>query len=573
MGYIFNWIWCRIMTKKFALLSCCSVLLFANPLSAETPDRPNIILIMSDDMGYSDIGCYGGEIKTPSLDQLASDGLRYTQFYNTARCCPTRACLLTGLYPHQTGVGYMMQDRGLDGYRGDLNRNCVTIAEVLHKAGYNTYLSGKWHVAKMTRPKNDGEKYNWPKQRGFDRFYGTIHGAGSFWDPSTLCRGNKMISPFADDEYQPSEPYYYTDAISDQAARFIRENPSGKPFFLYVAYTAAHWPLHARKRDIARYEGKYDKGYQAIRDARLRKMKQLGVVKSNVKLSEASGTWDSIEYKDWEAANMEVYAAMVDAMDQGIGEIVNALKETDQYENTFLCYFQDNGGCAEGAGRSLKPNPRGDKPTLPPLDENAIHYFGSSPKQTRDGWPVRNGRVMPGPDDTYIGYGKNWANVSNTPFREYKHWTHEGGISTPLIVHWPDGFKDRNKLRNQLCHLIDVMPTCVELAHATYPTEIQGKPIKPMEGQSLVPSFTNQPLERGPVFWEHEGNRAVRDGRWKLVAKRSSGEMPPNWELYDIEQDRTEQKNLIDENKERAEEMIAQWNEYAKRTEVFPSPW
>ena len=562
-----------MMLKNLALSGCCFLFLLADTSWAEKPARPNIVLIMSDDMGYSDIGCYGGEIQTPNLDQLAADGLRYTQFYNTARCCPTRACLLTGLYPHQTGVGYMMQDRGFDGYRGDLNRNCVTIAEVLREAGYNTYMAGKWHVSKITRPRNDGDKYNWPAQRGFDRFYGTIHGAGSFWDPSTLCRGNKMISAFADEEYQPTDPYYYTDAISNQAARFIHENPPTEPFFLYVAYTAAHWPLHARERDIAHYKGKYDEGYQAVREARLKKMKRLGVVKKDVKLSKAAGAWDSIEHKDWEAANMEVYAAMVDAMDQGIGEIVKALKETGQYDNTFLCYLQDNGGCAEAAGRSLKANPRADKPTLPPLADDALHYSGSTPKQTRDGWPVRNGRVMPGPADTYIGYGKNWANVSNTPFREYKHWTHEGGISTPLIVHWPNGFKDKNRIRNQLCHLIDLMPTCVELAGATYPDTFQGQPIKPMEGKSLVPTLTNQPLERGPVFWEHEGNRAVREGRWKLVAKRGRGGFPPDWELYDIDEDRSESKNLIYDHSFMAAKMVRAWNDYAKRTGVFPSPW
>ena len=561
------------MIKFCNLLKCGALVLISITAAAEESARPNIVLIMSDDMGYSDIGCYGGEIKTPNLDQLAADGLRYTQFYNTARCCPTRACLLTGLYPHQTGVGYMMRDRGVDGYRGDLNRNCVTIAEVLRGAGYNTYVAGKWHVSKITRPRNDGDKYNWPTQRGFDRFYGTIHGAGSFWDPSTLCRGNKMISPFADEEYQPEDPYYYTDAISDQAARFIQENPPGEPFFMYVAYTAAHWPLHARERDIARYKGKYDEGYRAIREARLEKMKRLGVVKQDIQLSKAAGQWDAIEDKEWEAANMEVYAAMIDSMDQGIGRIINALKETGQFENTLLCYFQDNGGCAEAAGRGLTPNPRGEKPTLPPLSDDALHYAGSTPKQTRDGWPVRNGRVMPGPADTYIGYGENWANVSNTPFREYKHWTHEGGISTPLIVHWPDGFKDKNKIRNQLCHLIDWMPTCVELSGATYPESFEGEVIQPMEGESLVPTFTDQPLERGYVFWEHEGNRAVRDGRWKLVAKRTRGGLPPDWELYDVEQDRSESRNLIGRQPERAAKMIKAWNAYAKRTKVFPSPW
>ena len=555
---------------------CLSLMVWPAVLSAEESTQhgrpPNIVLIMSDDMGYSDIGCYGGEIQPPNLDSLAANGLRFTQFYNTARCCPTRACLLTGLYPHQTGVGYMMRDRGVDGYRGDLNRNCMTIAEVLKPAGYSTYMTGKWHVTKETEPKSEADKHNWPRQRGFDRFYGTIHGACSFWDPSTLCRGNEMVSPFADKEYQPSEPYYYTDAISNQAARFIRENRSEEPFFLYVAYTAAHWPLHARERDIAHYKRKYDAGYDAIRKARLAKMKALGVISNDAELSAAAGDWDSIEHKDWEAANMEVYAAMVDAMDQGIGKIIDALKETGQFENTLLCYFQDNGGCAEAAGRSLKPNPRKEAPTLSKISPEKLHYFGSSPRQTREGWPVRAGRVMPGPADTYIGYGQNWANVSNTPFREYKHWTHEGGISTPLIVHWPAGISEKNGFRHQPSHLIDLMPTCVELAGATYPEEFLGKAIHPKEGVSLVPVFANHPLSPRPIYWEHEGNRAVREGKWKLVAKRPPGGKPANWELYDIEADRSELKNLADKHPERVERMAAMWQDYADRTGVFPRP-
>ena len=552
--------------------SYCLLLITSIFVAGADAARPNIVLVMSDDMVYSDIGCYGGEIQTPNLDRLAANGLRFTQFYNTARCCPTRACLLTGLYPHQTGVGYMMRDRGADGYRGDLNRNCVTIAEVLKNAGYKTYMSGKWHVTKETRPQNAADKHNWPPQRGFDRFYGTIHGACSFWDPSTLCRNNRMISPFADAEYQPEEPYYYTDAISDQAARFIREHDRSGPFFMYVAYTAAHWPLHARERDIARYDGKYDAGYAATRAARLKKMKQLGVISPPAELSPASGAWEQIEHKEWEAANMEVYAAMVDSMDQGIGRIVEALRETGQLDNTLLCFFQDNGGCAEGAGRGLKPNPRAAAPTLAKIPAEQLHYFGSAPKQTRDGWPVRAGRAMPGPADTYIAYGKHWANVSNTPFREYKHWTHEGGISTPLIVHWPAGITEQNGLRHQASHLIDLMPTCVELAGAQYPKEFLGKAIQPAEGVSLTPAFANQALLRGPIYWEHEGNRAVREGKWKLVAKRPTGGQSANWELYDIEADRSELTNLANKHPERVERMARMWQAYAERTGVFPWP-
>ena len=260
-------------------------------LTSRTSERPNIIIIMSDDMGFSDIGCYGGEINTPVLDGLAKNGLRFTQFYNTGRCCPTRASLLTGLYPHQAGVGWMMQDQGLDGYRGELGKNCVTIAEAMRAGGYSTYMSGKWHVTKKVNAKVDAQKFNWPQQRGFDRYYGIINGASSFWDPNSLVRGNQLITCVNDPVYQPDEPYHFTDAISDNASAFIREHDADKPFFMYVSYTAAHWPMHARERDIEKYRGKYDVGYHKIREARLARMKKLGIVSDNIKMSRDFGKW------------------------------------------------------------------------------------------------------------------------------------------------------------------------------------------------------------------------------------------------------------------------------------------
>jgi len=529
--------------------------------------RPNIVLIMSDDMGYSDIGCYGSEIETPNLDKLAAGGVRMTRFYNTARCCPTRASLLTGLYPHQAGVGHMMNDRGQDGYRGDLNNNCVTIAEVLAQGGYSTYMAGKWHVTKHN--KVDGPKFNWPLHRGFDRFYGTIHGAGSFWEPSSLVRDDTMITIPTDKEYQPRETYYYTDAISDNASRFINEHDAARPFFMYVAYTAAHWPMHARERDIAKYKGKYDKGYAAIRKKRLAKMKKLGAVKPDAEMSKQAGNWSEIKDKKWEAACMEVYAAMVDNMDQGIGRIVKSLKDKGVFDNTIIFYLQDNGGCAESCGRNGKPNPRKDKPSFEPVPPDQQLYFGSRPKQTRDGWEVRTGHVMPGPADTYIGYGKSWANVSNTPFREYKHWVHEGGISTPLIISWPAGIKTKGKLRHQTGHLIDIMTTCVDIAGANYPKEYKGQRVKPMEGKSLLPAFVkNKPAQREAIYWEHEGNRAIRMGKWKLVAKGRKGK----WELYDVEADRSELHDLADAQPRRAKKMADMWQAYAERTNVIPWP-
>jgi arylsulfatase len=536
------------------------------------PQRPNIIVIMSDDMGYSDLGCQGGEIATPNLDALAAGGLRFTQFYNTARCCPTRASLLTGLYPHQAGVGHMMEDRGLPGYRGNLNSSCRTIAEVLKPAGYRSYAVGKWHVTRFTG--KDGPKYNWPLGRGFDRFYGTITGGGSFYDPSSLVRDDTMISPYADPEYKP-ETFYYTDAISDHAVRYVGDHAkdhAARPFFLYVAYTAAHWPMHGLPGDIKKYAGKYDAGYEPIRKARFEKAARLGLIDPRQGTSPQAGDWDRVADKKWEAACMEVYAAMIDRMDQGIGKLIAELKRTGQYENTLILFLQDNGGCAEPMGRTpTKDHPnitRPEKPLFPAMKPEEFAAAGSVPHQTRDGYPVRMGsHVMPGGPDTFIAYGRGWANVSNTPFREYKHWVHEGGISTPLIAHWPKGITPRGELRAQPGHLIDIAATCVELSGAEYPKTIDGKEILPLEGKSLLLAFANEPIEREAIYWEHEGNRAIRMGDWKLVGKHEGP-----WELYDISRDRIESHDLAREMPDRVRAMAAKYDAWAKRANVAPWP-
>lgn len=534
--------------------------------AAESAARPNIILIMGDDMGYSDLGCFGGDARTPNLDALAADGVRFTQFYNTARCCPTRASLLTGLYPHQAGIGHMTSNRGYDGYRGTLNRQSVTIAETLRPAGYRTYMCGKWHVVSQIRP--DGDKSNWPVQRGFDKFYGTITGAGSYYDPTTLCRQNTYITPTSDPEYTPQQ-FYYTDAISENAVRFLRQHQqesAEKPFFLYVAYTAAHWPMHAPEQEIARYRGKFDDGYAAHRAARLARMKELGLVPPKTTLSPGAADWDKVPHKEWEARCMEVYCAMIGIMDAGIGRIVAQLKASGDWDNTLILFLQDNGACAETIGRTS--NGRGSA-DLQPFKPDQLQPQIWPPMQTRDGKWVRTGPdVMPGPAETYIAYGRGWANVSNTPFREYKHWVHEGGISTPLIAHWPAAIAEprRGKLERQPGHLVDIMATCVDVAGATYPTEFAGQTIKPRQGVSLRPALNGQPLNRPqPLFWEHEGNRAVRDGRWKLVAK----EHQP-WELYDIDVDRMESNNLAATFPKRVNELAAEWEAYAARADVLP---
>lgn len=529
--------------------------------------RPNILLIMSDDMGFSDLGCYGSEIQTPNLDSLAQNGIRFTQFYNTARCCPSRASLLTGLYPHQAGIGHMMEDRGHDGYRGQLNRQSVTIAEVLRATGYRTYMCGKWHVTRFSKP--DADKSAWPLQRGFEKYYGTITGAGSFYDPTSLCRQNTFITPQNDPEYKPAE-FYYTDALSDNAVRYLQQHHTespDKPFFLYVAYTAAHWPLQALEKDIAKYRGKYNGGFEPIRRARFERMKQLGVIDAKAELSPAARSWAEVVHKEWNARCMEVYAAMIDNMDQGIGRIVAQLKQTGQLDNTLVLFLQDNGGCAEDMGREAN-KPASPTP-LKPFGPDDLQPKVWPPMQTRDGRWVRQGpNVMPGPPDTYIAYGRGWANVSNTPFREYKHWLHEGGISTPLIAHWPAGVsaKRHGKLESQPAHLIDVMATCVDVSGANYPSAFSGEKIKPLQGVSLQPVFRDRLLKREePIYWEHEGNRAVRDGKWKLVAKENQ-----SWELYDMEQDRSELHDLAAKNPKLVNTLSAQWDAWAARSDVLP---
>ena len=558
------------MAKNF-VLAISLLVLFSGSLFAQ---RPNIVLILSDDMGYSDIGCYGSEIETPVLDGLAKNGLRFTQFYNTGRCCPTRASLLTGLYPHQAGIGHMVADRGAEGYRGELNDSCATIAEVLQPEGYSTYCVGKWHVTGSTFPKADSGKFNWPLQRGFDRYYGIINGASSLWDPNSLTRDNKAITIRNDDAYQPQEPYHFTDAVSDNAVKFINEHPDEKPFFMYVAYTAAHWPMHARDRDIQKYEGVYDDGYQEVRQARYEKMKALGVISQEAELSPKVGNWPSVEDKEWEAACMEVYAAMVDQMDQGIGRIVEALRKDGKLNNTLIMFMQDNGGCAESAGRKATGvrTLRAAAPSLPVIPDDKQHYQASAPTQTRDGYPVRRGHVMPGPADTYIGYGRNWANVSNTPFREYKHYVHEGGISTPLVVHWPKGFQAKDELRAEPAHLVDLMATCLDVANVQYPKKLGNNPLTPLEGLSLEPVFQGQQLDRALIFFEHEGNRALRIGDWKLVAKGRHGKNDVNWELYNIGDDRSEMHDLSAVEPERFKRMQDLWKEKAAAVQALPWP-
>ena len=498
--------------------------------------RPNILLIVADDMGFSDLGCYGSEINTPNIDRLAANGLRGTQFYNTSRCCPSRACLLTGLYPHKAGDGWMsVSDLGQPGYTGELNDHCITLAQALKPAGYRCYMSGKWHVVFDKYMEQDSPKDNWPLQRGFDRYYGGLAGDGGYYKPLALTRDNTRIEA-------PDEGYYYTDAITENAAEFVDEHYTSNaedPFFMYVAYYAPHRPLQAKAEDIAKYQGKYMIGWDELRRRRHQKQLEMGLLDEQWDLSPRDNTvpaWEDVPESEkplWDM-RMATYAAMIDCMDQGIGKILDTLERHEATDNTVIVFISDNGACAETAGN-------GDISTI--------------------GTPA-----------TQESYRTAWANASDTPFRLYKSYVHEGGISSPMIVQWPQGLTAaRGSWCHAVGHLIDLMPTFLELAGADYPTQLAGKEIYSLPGKSLVPVFSGKDVPREALFWEHEGNRAVRRGKWKLVSRAVF--RPPYtgpWELYDLEQDRTETRNLVAQYPEIADEMAALWDDWAKANNVYP---
>ena len=559
------------LTGMWTFFIC--IIFIPQSVFSQKQKKPNIIVILTDDMGFSDIGCFGSEIKTPNIDKLAANGLSFTHFYNTAICSPSRASLLTGLYPHQAGMGHLSTENFNEpGYNDDLSKNAVTMAEVFQQAGYATYMTGKWHLAKsMTM---EGDKSNWPCQRGFQRYFGTLNGSGSYYDPGTLISNNTFITPTKD--------FYYTNAITDTAIKFINENPTEKPFFFYIAYTAAHWPLHAPDSVVQKYKGMYDKGWDAIRQQRFEKLKKLGIISNNTVLTQRGveiPEWKDEPMKPWQARKMEVYAAMIDIIDQGIGKIISVLDQKGELENTIIFYMHDNGGCAEPLD-SDQPEKMltEDQKKIKPYSYDSI-FAGKKPVYTRTGEFIRSGKgVQPGNANTWVTYGIEWANVSNTPFSMYKHWTHEGGIATPLIIHWPKGINVKGQLRNQPGHLIDIMATCIDIAEIKYPTQFNGKNIQPFEGKSLLPAFANKPIKRDFIFWEHEGNRAIRVGKWKLVSKvhknKSFTEADENnWELYDMENDPSETKNLAVQFPEKVKELSGLWEKEALRTKAKPWPW
>lgn len=509
--------------------------LFVGVTANARQGKPNIVLIMVDDMGYSDIGCYGSEIPTPNIDKLAEKGVRFTHFCNTGRSCPTRASLLTGLYPHQAGIGAMSEDPGskenrdVHGYMGFLNRNTVTIAEVLKQAGYHTYMAGKWHVGMHGQEK-------WPLQRGFDHFYGILSGATSYLCPHgdrNLTLDNKQLPA-------PEQPYYTTDAFTDYAIKFIDEKPKdGKPFFLYLAYNAPHWPLHAKNEDINKFIGRYKKGWQSIRKERFDRMVRLGIVDEKWGMAQWEGRqWTDLteDEKNELDKKMATYAAQVHCMDYNVGRLIDYLKNKNEIDNTLIVFLSDNGACAE------------------PHTEKG---FGSS----KD---INNPNQWVAPS-----YGLAWAQVSNTPFRKYKVRSYEGGTSTPFIISWPQKYDKYNgELRHTRAFMPDIMATFIDVSGATYPkTFHNGNNIIPIEGVSLLPVIdkTKDNLHEY-IFGEHFDNCVVWWNQWKAVKDQNS----KLWELYDINKDRTENVNLANEYPNILRNMIKKWNEWAYSHNVYP---
>ncbi len=533
------------------------------------PKKPNILLILADDVGWSDVGCYGGEIRTPNIDRLAAEGLRFTQFYNCARCCPSRASLLTGLYPQQAGIGSMTADEGLPGYRGSLQDHCVTIGQVLQGAGYYTAAVGKWHVGDHVIP----------TERGFDDFFGFVRGyAVGSWEPRMMLR---LPEGKPERTYKKGE-YFATDAITDYALDFLATaRQTTKPWFFYVAYQAAHFPLQSRPEDMAAYPALYAQGWDKIREQRLAKQKQLGLLPVDLELTPRSPiplkkvaenhgsltsdgnnpAWESLpeDRRADLAQRMAVYAGMLSGMDRNIGRLLDDLRAHGEMENTLILFMSDNGACAEWEpfGFDLKaaanPQPGTGINMGTPGAPNVLHQGEDLGK-------------MGGPGSLF-SYGSAWANASNTPWRYYKHYDHEGGISAPFIVHWPARVKAAGELRSQVSHVIDIMATCIDVAGAKYPGEIDGKKILPPEGRSLLPAFEGKSLDRDFLAWEHEGNRALREADWKIVAVAGQP-----WELYDLAHDRTESHNVAAKHAEKVQELAAKWEEWAKRTQVLPKP-
>jgi len=537
---------------QFAITCFIALELMFPAMAAGTKSaKPNIILVLVDDMGWATLGCYGGFVETPNLDKLASHGLRFTQFYNAARCCPSRASLMTGLHPHETGIGHMTFKRTGKSpsvisermkipfnYRGWLGEHIPTLPEMLRKAGYGTYMTGKWHIG-------NSDQKTWPTQRGFDHFYGFLEGTSDYFNPKDLHMDNKPIQ-------SEGKNYYTTDAFTNQAIQFLsthRSNRGDNPFFLYLAYNAPHFPLQAMPEDYKKYRGRFKQGWDSIRQEIILRQKQIGIIPKNTDLSPRPGAsnklgnqdqavpaWESLtpEQRDQMDGIMATYAGMVDRVDQNIGKLTQWLEKNGQLENTIIFFLSDNGAEAETTA-------------LGDFNFENLGQYGKGGNK----------------------YGRAWATVSNTPFREYKHFTHQGGIQTPLIVHWPTGMniKVQNSITAHHGFLPDIVETCLDVSGSNRPETNQGKVLPKTDGKSFKQLLAGggNPIHTTPICIEHEGNRMVRDGKWKLVAFHDSP-----WELYDVETDVTESVNLIDKQPDIVSNLKAFYAEWAKRAGVIP---
>lgn len=495
--------------------------LFLPFLTQASQEKPNIVLILADDLGWSDIGSYGSEVETPNLDWLAENGVRFTQMYNTSKCNPSRAALITGLYAQQVGYGAT--------YLQPLE-NGITVGELLQSAGYRTLWAGKHHG------------YDHPMDRGFDRYYGLKEGASNHFNPGPRRENEpnpaqkRPDRPFYEDRklmqpYSVHQDYYSTDYFTKYALQWLEEyKEEDKPFFLYIAYTAPHDPLMAWPKDIEKYKGKYSEGYESIRHRRYEKQKKLGIIDDNYVLSEATHVpWLSLSdsLRNVEELKMEVYAAMIDRMDQKIGEIIQKLRVLGKLDNTVFLFLADNGASAEVV-------------TIP--GDGEIGSVGQ-----------------------WTSLGPDWANVGNTPLRFYKNYSFEGGIKTPLIISWPKGLGHQNEINPFPAHLIDILPTLAELAGANYPSEFKGNSILPAEGQSLLPAIRGENAKREkPIFWEWSLGRAVRKGDWKLVTHGKNAA----WELYNLKLDPSETQNIISQQPGIARELELEFRNWKARVSL-----
>ncbi len=521
----------------------------AQPVAgAVTTQPPNIVILVADDLGFSDLTCYGAEvIETPNLAALAKDGIRFSQFYSAGRGCPTRASLLTGLYAHQTDVGAMLVDYKVPGYRGNLNNECATIGERLDSAGYQTFMAGKWDLTLHVGLR--APQHTWPRQRGFDHFFGTLLGAGNYFDPATLARGNEFVGQ------KENADFYYTEAIAQEAVSLLDKavaNPA--PFFLYVSFTAPHWPLHARPVLLNAYRGRFYMGWDELRTKRYQRMIDMGILHRSWRLSPRDPrvlSWFDVPFKDWHQRRMEAYAAQVESMDQAVGKILEKVRQLGREQNTLVMFLSDSGA----SGEEILAGATG--PQIPLKSSKGVAVQVGNDPQT-----------MPGDEATFQSYGVPWANVSNTPFRSYKGSCYEGGVAAPLIVRWPAVIRPSQaagSITRELAHVIDLAATCYDVAGVPYPPMHNGHPILPLEGTSLLPAFLGKEMPLRPLFFEFEGNRAARYGKWKIVALNGAP-----WELYDMNADRTETADVAGQNADVIEKMTTLYDEWAARVGVQP---